>query len=63
MSMSMNWTKPVALSWTFFILLRPTEQWLDFVMANRMDKDFEHQHDIVIGPVAKRPRICGFCLV
>lgn len=30
----------------------PTEQWLDFVMANRMDKDFEHHHDIVIGPVA-----------
>jgi len=28
------------------------ERWLDFVMANRTDKNFTHNHDIVIGPVA-----------
>ena len=30
----------------------PDERWLDFVMANRTDKEFEHTHDIVYGPVA-----------
>ena len=40
----------------------PTEQWLDFVMANRMDKDFEHQHDIVIGPVANDRVYAAFAL-
>lgn len=28
------------------------EQWLDFVIANRTDKDFTFQHDIVKGAVA-----------
>lgn len=40
----------------------PTEQWLDFVMANRMDKDFEHHHDIVIGPVANDRVYAAFAL-
>lgn len=26
--------------------------WVDFVMANRMDKDYTHDYDIVKGPVA-----------
>ena len=28
------------------------EQWLDFVIANRTDKDFIYEHDIVKGAVA-----------
>lgn len=40
----------------------PTEQWLDFVMANHMDKDFEHHHDIVIGPVANDRVYAAFAL-
>lgn len=28
------------------------EDWLDFVMDNRMDKGFKHDYDIVKGPVA-----------
>ncbi|MBE6313981.1 MAG: DUF3990 domain-containing protein [Bacteroidales bacterium] len=30
----------------------PTEDWLDFVMSNRTNKDFNHDFDIVYGPVA-----------
>jgi hypothetical protein len=30
----------------------PTEEWLDFVMANRMGRHVQHSSDIVIGPVA-----------
>ena len=30
----------------------PDERWLDFVMANRTNKNFTHPHDIVYGPVA-----------
>ena len=30
----------------------PTEEWVDFVMANRMQKGFTHDYDIVYGPVA-----------
>lgn len=40
----------------------PTEQWLDFVMANRMDRNFEHHHDIVIGPVANDRVYAAFAL-
>ena len=28
------------------------EEWIDFVLANRMLDNFTHQYDIVIGPVA-----------
>ena len=28
------------------------EEWLDFVMANRTERNFEHSFDIVYGPVA-----------
>ena len=30
----------------------PTDEWIDFVMANRTRKDFVHDYDIVYGPVA-----------
>ena len=34
-------------------------QWLDFVMSNRMDTRFEHQFDLVYGPVANdRVYVC-----
>ncbi|MCL2041506.1 MAG: DUF3990 domain-containing protein [Bacteroidales bacterium] len=31
---------------------KPDEAWVDFVMENRLNKNFRHAHDIVIGPVA-----------
>lgn len=40
----------------------PTEEWLDFVMSNRMDKDFKHTHDIVWGPVANDRVYAAFAL-
>ena len=30
----------------------PTEEWAEVVMANRNDKNFTHDYDIVYGPVA-----------
>ena len=29
-----------------------SEEWLDFVISNRRNKDFSHDYDIVYGPVA-----------
>lgn len=29
-----------------------SEEWVDFVMANRLDKSYSHEYDIVKGPVA-----------
>lgn len=40
----------------------PTEEWLDFVMANRMDMNFHHTHDIVWGPVANDRVYAAFAL-
>lgn len=34
------------------IFTDPTEEWAKFVMANRTQKDFTHDYDIVYGPVA-----------
>lgn len=34
------------------IFNKPTEEWVDFVMKNRLDRDFSHDYDIVYGPVA-----------
>lgn len=31
---------------------KPTEEWVNFVMKNRTDRDFSHDYDIVYGPVA-----------
>lgn len=40
----------------------PDEQWLDFVMANRMDRTFNHDYDIVKGPVADDRVYAAFAL-
>ena len=34
------------------IFSEPTKEWADFVMANRTQKGFIHDYDIVYGPVA-----------
>ena len=40
----------------------PTEKWVDFVMANRTKKDFDHPYDIVGGPVANDRVYTAFAL-
>lgn len=40
----------------------PDEAWLDFVMANRTDKKFSHDYDIVYGPVANDRVYAAFAL-
>lgn len=41
---------------------KPTEEWLDFVMANRIDKEYSHDYDIVFGPVANDRVYAAFAL-
>ena len=38
------------------------EQWLDFVMQNRTEKNFSHDYDIVYGPVANDRVYAAFAL-
>lgn len=40
----------------------PTEEWVDFVMKNRMQNSFEHDYDIVYGPVANDKVYTAFAL-
>lgn len=40
----------------------PSEEWLDFVMANRTDVSFSHNYDIVFGPVADDRVYASFAL-
>lgn len=40
----------------------PDEDWLDFVMSNRMDRNFTHNYDIVKGPVANDRVYASFAL-
>ena len=40
----------------------PTEEWVDFVMLNRTEKDFTHPYDIVYGPVANDRVYAAFAL-
>lgn len=40
----------------------PTEEWVDFVMANRTRKNFAHSYDIVYGPVANDRVYAAFAL-
>ena len=40
----------------------PTENWVDFVMNNRTQKGFEHEYDIVYGPVANDRVYASFAL-
>lgn len=42
--------------------LTPTEKWVDFVMANRMQKGYVHDYDIVYGPVANDRVYAAFAL-
>lgn len=39
-----------------------TEQWVDFVMSNRTMKDFQHDYDMVYGPVANDKVYAAFAL-
>lgn len=40
----------------------PTEEWVDFVMSNRIQQDFTHDYDIVFGPVADDHIYAAFAL-
>ena len=40
----------------------PTEEWVDFVMRNRMENGFVHEYDIVYGPVANDRVYAAFAL-
>ena len=40
----------------------PTEEWVDFVMDNRTNKDFNHDFDVVYGPVANDKVYAAFAL-
>lgn len=44
------------------IFEHPDETWLDFVMANRMERDYRHDYDIVKGPVANDRVYASFAL-
>ena len=39
-----------------------SEEWLDFVMQNRIHDSFEHDYDIVYGPVANDKVYASFAL-
>ena len=40
----------------------PTEEWVDFVYANRNDRYFSHEFDFVYGPVANDKVYAAFAL-
>lgn len=40
----------------------PTEEWVDFVMKNRTQKNFHHEYDIIYGPVANDRVYAAFAL-
>ena len=42
--------------------LHPTEEWFDFVENNRMNPTFEHDWDVVYGPVADDRVFAAFAL-
>ena len=44
------------------LFYKPTEEWVDFVMKNRTDIDFDHGYDIVYGPVANDKVYASFAL-
>lgn len=41
---------------------KPTEEWIDFVYANRNDRNFCHSYDFVYGPVANDRVYAAFTL-
>lgn len=44
------------------IFAKPTDEWIDFVMANRTQKDYTHSYDLVYGPVANDRVYAAFAL-
>ena len=40
----------------------PTDEWVDFVMQNRTEKGFDHEYDLVYGPVANDRVYAAFAL-
>lgn len=44
------------------IFSSPTDQWIDFIMSNRLQKNFAHDYDIVYGPVANDRVYASFAL-
>ena len=40
----------------------PTDEWVDFVMKNRTLKGYEHEYDLVYGPVANDKVYAAFAL-
>lgn len=40
----------------------PTDEWVDFVMKNRTEKGFDHEYDLVYGPVANDKVYAAFAL-
>lgn len=44
------------------LFAKPTDEWIDFVMKNRTQKDFTHSYDIVYGPVANDRVYAAFAL-
>ncbi len=55
-----DYTEPENLNILKF--LSPTEEWLDFVMNNRTDRNYVHSYDIVYGPVANDRVYAAFAL-
>ena len=41
---------------------KPSDEWVDFVMQNRMQKGYSHQYDVVYGPVANDRVYAAFAL-
>lgn len=44
------------------VFTSPTEEWVDFVMRNRTEREFVHDYDIVYGPVANDRVYAAFAL-
>lgn len=44
------------------IFEKPNEEWVNFVMKNRTERDFAHDYDIVYGPVANDSVYAQFSL-
>ena len=40
----------------------PTDEWVDFVMKNRTLKGYDHEYDLVYGPVANDKVYAAFAL-
>ena len=44
------------------VFKQPNEEWVDFVMQNRMNPNFHHDYDLVYGPVANDRVYAAFAL-